>query len=231
MELTLLFVLLPGLLSYGVGQSLRGFKHLPISDIIVSLSLQSTVVFVVYTFMISIVPTWKGLNIIHFAAVFVDIKNQTAPIAKDLIVTEGDNLAQALMIIFIIAIFVGFFIAVANEKRWLRSIGKCFHLFQSNETDHPWKDLVETASASCWAQIRTKDGRHLTGCVAAISNDYKNGLGLKNIYLQNSETQSFEFCAKYVFMSADDIDGAIFFTEPFKPQNSSEVNNDKSKNK
>ncbi len=217
MEIALLFVLLPGILAYGINQSLCGSKHSPISEIIVSLALQSTCVVILYTF-VAFIPCLEVPNIIHLSTVFFDFKNQTnANELKELVATEGPVLMRAFIFTIFAAIIVGLLSAIEKDLRLLRRFGKYFHLFQSTDMDSAWKDLVEMASPSCWAQFQTKDERHLSGPVAVISREYKDGgIGLKNVHLLNPETAAFQKIADYLFISSSEINGPVFFTEPNK---------------
>lgn len=231
MELTLLFVLLPGILAYGISQSLCGSKHSPISDIVVSLALQSSCVAILYTF-VSFISFLEVPNILQLSTVFFAFKSQTnAHDLGDLVVREGPMLMRAFTFIFIAAIVIGFLSAIEKDLRLLRRLGKYFHLFQSTDMDSAWKDLVEMASSSCWAQFRTKDDRHITGPVAVISRDHKDGgIGLKNVHVLDPENGVFQRIADYLFVSTNEIDGPVFFTIPneINSNNKKEEHNGKS---
>jgi hypothetical protein len=217
MEITLLFILLPGLLAYGITQSLCGSKQSPISDILVSLALQSTCVFLIYSFLasFSFVP---APSVLKLAGIFYDLYNHpNTKEFKAIISSDGSYIMDAIVLIFFIALVVGFLTAFEKERRFLRRIGKRFHLFQSNDMDSAWKDLAEMSSAQCWAQVFTRDNRHLTGSVAVTSVDYKDGgIGLRNVHELDIQTNTFIRVADYTFVSSAQIKGPIFFTEPIK---------------
>lgn len=215
MELALLFVLLPGIIAYGISRALCGLKHVPITNIMVSLALQSAIVFFLYSLLAQI--AWLNIpDPIHIAAIFSNLKSLLKPEeATAFINSNGTLIFRGLSYAFATACAVGLAAALENDKRFLRQIGRHFGTFQSTESDTEWADLIEISAASCWMQFRTKDGRTLSGPIAAVSWEFKDGgVGLQNVHILDEQSQKFEPIAQYLYVPTAEIDGPIFLTKP-----------------
>ncbi len=205
MEISFVFLLLPGLVAFGVSKALRGAKAQAVNEVIIDLVLQTVFVFIFYH-LVSIYLTFSLPKIGEVAYASMKIKTDEIKVENFI-----DLFERALFGAILIAILSGVASSVLfKELRLVQKLGKKFKLFQNDAHDSAWKTTFIDGSLDGWVHVDTKGGIRYIGRSHSISWDYKDGgIGLKEVHIFNgTET---EYVAEYIYIPSNETDGPILF--------------------
>lgn len=208
MEVSLILILLPGLVAFGISKIFSGIKARPINEIIIDLVLQTIFVFIIYyvfTF-VSFFDSPKFSDIV-MASLKIKATTDNEIIKSQLVIIE-----KALLVLIILAILIGFCSALFKELKLIQKLGRRFWLFQSDADDTAWKTTFASGSSDCWVHIDTKGGKRYIGLSHSVSWEQKDGgIGLSNVHLYNEDCV--EIVAEYIYVPFEELDGPILFVK------------------
>lgn len=209
MEISLILILLPGLLAFGVSKVLRAAKAQPINEIITDLVLQTVLVFTVYYLL----SHWSWLDLpkigdLAYASLKIKAETDLEKIKPFIELFE-----KALLVSIIIAFSAGVLSAVIfKELKLIQKIGRRWWLFQSDADESAWKTTFSSGSMDCWVHVDTKGGQRYIGLSHCISWEHKDGgIGLSTVHLYDE--QGTEHVADYIYVPFDELNGPVLFVK------------------
>lgn len=209
MEISLILILLPGLIAFGVSKVLRGAKAQPVNEIITDLVLQTVLVFTVY-YLLSL---WNWLDLpkvsdLAYASIKIKAETDLEKI-KPLI----DIFERALLTSVIVAFIAGIISAVIfKELKLVQKLGRRWWLFQSDADESAWKTTFNSGSMDCWVHVDTKGGQRYIGLGHCISWEHKDGgIGLSEVHLYDE--QGTIQVADYIYIPCEELNGPVLFVK------------------
>lgn len=209
MEISLILILLPGLVAFGISKVLCGLKDQPLNEIIIDLVLQTVFVFTIYYLFSA--NSWIDLPKIG-DLIYASLKIKSEPDVEK-IRPLLSLFVTALFASIVIAFFAGIISAVFfKELKVVQRLGRYLWLFQSDASESAWKKTFSSGSMDCWVHIDTKGGKRYVGLSHSISWEHKDGgIGLSDVRIYDEH--ELEVVADYIYVPFDELDGPVLFVK------------------
>jgi len=213
LALATLFILLPGMVAFGIANRLSGYSSQEVNKVLIELALHSSVIFFAYS-VASAIPQLHLVTPAELVQLWLAAKTSSDGETLKAFIDKAD---WSLIATFIIAVFSGVITALERERNIIRWLGSPFGLFQHNAVETAWHDTFKAAGPEAWVQVDVADGRRFVGLSESVSWDYKDGgICLQRVYCWDESKDAMESVADWIYLRSEDIAGPIIFTKPEK---------------